>query len=218
MNKIIIFDLDGTLLYTLEDINDAINFALNKYNFKNNTLEETRNFVGNGASILVKRSIYHIKNPILFLNNPVVEQVLDLYNKKYSKIKFNHTRAYDNVIETLKSFKEKGYKLAVLSNKPDLDTKRIIEYYFNGIFDLVEGAMKEYQLKPDKRHVLSIIDRLGCKTCDATFVGDSLTDIKTARNANIRCVSVSYGYVDKNVLRLYNNNIIDNFKDLEKYI
>ncbi len=218
MNKSIIFDLDGTLLYTLGDINSAINFALKSFNLRENTLEQTREYVGLGSMTLVKKSIYHIKNPVLFINNPISTQVLDLYNKKYREIQLNTTRPYDTVIQTLKSLKDKGYKLAVLSNKPDIDTKTIINHYFEGVFDIVEGDNDNYRLKPNHKHLKDLIYKLGSKVENTIYVGDSITDIKTAHNANVKCISCTYGYVDKEILKLYNKYTIDKFSEILELI
>lgn len=208
--KSIIFDLDGTLLYTLEDINDAINFALLSFNLRPNSIEETRKFVGNGAKTLVLRSMYHRYDVRLFLKNTLFDQIYSLYMEKYLSIRLNKTKPYDGIVDVLNELKSKGYNLAVLSNKPARDTTAIINNYFNNIFDIVLGSNDNYNLKPDPTLLNHIISYFGTNKENVIYVGDSLVDILTARNANVKCISVSYGYNDKDILLKDNNVVIDN--------
>jgi len=212
--KCIIFDLDGTLLYTLEDINDAINFALSSFNIRKNSLDETKTYVGNGAKDLVLRSIYHRYDTRLFLKNAFFDEVYKKYQEKYSKIRMNKTRPYDGIVELLNDLANKGYLLAVLSNKPDKDCKEIINKYFPNIFNLVVGQREGIPLKPNPYVLEEIMNKLDITKEDIIYVGDSLVDIEFSKNANIKCVSVSYGYCLKDILKLKNDLICDNVKEL----
>ena len=212
--KCIIFDLDGTLLYTLEDINDAINFALSSFNIRKNSLDETKTYVGNGAKDLVLRSIYHRYDTRLFLKNAFFDEVYKKYQERYSEIRMNKTRPYDGIVELLNDLANKGYLLAVLSNKPDKDFKEIINKYFPNIFNLVVGQREGIPLKPNPYVLEEIMNKLDITKEDIIYVGDSLVDIEFSKNANIKCVSVSYGYCLKDILKLKNDLICDNVKEL----
>lgn len=216
--KSIVFDLDGTLLYTLEDINDAINFALYSFNQRPNSLDETKSYVGDGAKELVLRSMYHKYDIRMFLKNTLFDQIYETYMDKYLELRMNKTRPYDGIVELLNSLKEKGYKLGVLSNKPDRDTKDMINHYFPDTFDVVLGARENVALKPDAKPLLDIIDMLGSNKEDTIYVGDSLVDIYTCKNANVKCISASYGYCSKDILSLRNDIIVDKPLDILEVI
>lgn len=202
--KGVIFDLDGTLLYTLQDITDALNYAILKNGLKEISLDEARNFVGSGAKVLIERVI---NNNEYILNNKIKKSI-DLFNNlyndymdKYKVICTNTTRPYNGIVRTLNTLKRLGIKLAVLSNKPDRDTKAVINRYFDhGLFDLVYGAREGVALKPSPEPVNEILKLLNLTRDEVIYVGDSDIDCKTATNSGIYGLMVCYGYKTKKEL------------------
>lgn len=192
MIKAIIFDMDGTILYTLQDLADSTNYALEKCGFKKRSLDEIRNFVGNGAYKLIERATEAQK--------PAVEKCYKIFLEHYGKNSANSTQPYKNAVETLKKLKEKGLKLAVLSNKPDSEVKKLSEKYFKGIFDISRGESVEFPKKPDPAALLSILSCFGIGKDECFLAGDSEVDLETAQNAGIGCLSVCWGYKSEEFL------------------
>lgn len=184
--KGIIFDLDGTLLYTLEDLFNSVNFALLKCDLKERTLEEVKRFVGNGIKKLIERAIANNKDKF--------SDCYKYFLEHYSTNSINTTRPYKNVLKGLKELKEKGLKLAILSNKDDSEVKKLSKYFFKDIFDISLGTSSNFDKKPDPKSTLYIIKELNLKKEDVVFIGDSEVDIQTAKNAGIECLSVLWGY------------------------
>lgn len=209
--KGIIFDLDGTLLYTLEDLKNSVNYSLEKLNLKPVTLEETRKYVGNGILNLIKRATGEDKE--------YVEECLKLFKEHYSKNLTANTKPYPGILKTLKQLKEKNIKLAVLSNKLDTMVKSLTEYYFKGIFDFVSGETDEFPKKPDSKSSKSIIRQFGLKNEEVLFVGDSEVDILTAKNTGLTCISVTWGYKSRDFLSKNGaEHIIESPKEILKYV
>ncbi len=209
--KGIIFDLDGTLLYTLVDLQDSVNYALIKNGLKKRTIEEIKSFVGNGIEKLIERAVYPKKEKF--------DICLSDFKHHYKKNSINKTKPYFSVVENLKKLKQKGFKLAVLSNKIDSEVKKLCDYFFFGIFDIALGAKEDFLKKPDSKSTLYIIEQLNLSKQEVVLIGDSEVDIKTAKNAQIECLSVSWGYKDKDFL-IRNNaaKIFDDFSSLSDYL
>lgn len=205
MKKIVIFDLDGTLLNTIEDITDSFNFVLEEYKLRKASIDEMKYFVGSGVDNLVKRAIKKI------LGETNYEQNLDKYflefkNKyqaNYEKNQRNKTRLYDGILELVKSLKANNVKIAVLSNKPDNDVKNIIKYYFKEIeFDYVQGSSIEVGIKPGILGVEKILSNLNINNKDEVlFVGDSDVDVLTAQNASVDCAACLWGFRKEDELK-----------------
>ncbi len=212
--KLIVFDLDGTLINSLPDIHNAINYSLRHFNLKPNTLLQTQKYIGNGTLNLVKRSALKMYDVRLILTSPLVEVVYEFYNDYYSSHNLIKTDKYKNTLETLHELKNRGYKLAVLSNKPDRDTKFIVSRFFENVFDMVLGQTN-LPIKPDKAGLIEIINKLNIDISETLYIGDSLVDIALARNAGCKILSVSYGYTNKEVLALAKPDyLIDDFKQI----
>ena len=126
--KVVVFDMDGTLLYTLEDLTDSVNFALEKCNLKKRNINEIREFVGDGVYKLIERAVGD--------NVEKIGECFIIFKNHYSKNSTNNTKPYKGAEETLKKLKDKGLKLAVLSNKPDLEVKKLSKLFFEDIFDI----------------------------------------------------------------------------------
>jgi len=209
--KALIFDMDGTILYTLQDLADSVNFALEKCGLKQRTLDEIRNFVGNGVNKLIERATGNKKDKI--------EKCFQYFIEHYKKNSTNKTVPYENAVEILEKLKEKGLKLAVLSNKPDEEVKKLSEKYFNGIFQIAKGESPQFPKKPNPAALNEIIKTFNVKKEECLFIGDSEVDIQTAKNAEVDCISVTWGYKTKEFL-IKNNakKLFDNFQELFEYV
>lgn len=192
--KAIIFDLDGTLLDTLEDLKDSMNNALNSCGYEGITLKQARSYVGNGAERFLELSLPHGKS------NKDFDKCLQLFKIHYSNNMENKTRPYNGVLELLKEIKAKGYKTAVVSNKFDAAVKKICPKYFNGYIDIAIGESEIVQKKPAPDSVYIALKELGCDKSQACYVGDSDVDANTAKNACIEFIGVSWGFRDKELL------------------
>ena len=182
----ILWDLDGTLLDTLEDLMDGVNYALQQFELPPRTYEEIRQFVGNGAANLISRAVEGRADE---------KAVLDTFKTYYNAHCQVKTRPYDGVLEALAQLGEK-YPMAIVSNKPDSAVKPLCEQYFPGIYSLGERA--GCPRKPAADMVFAAMKDIGVETC--VYVGDSEVDIATAKNAGVECLSVLWGFRDKDVL------------------
>lgn len=211
----IIFDLDGTLLNTLEDLADSTNFALDKLSYPPHSTEEIKSFVGNGVAKLIERAIPNGRK------NPDFDKCLNIFKKHYSQNMYNKTRPYDNIINLLTELKNKNYKLAVVSNKFDSAVKELCEKYFPDLIDIAIGENEAMGIKkkPAPDTVLQVLDILKIDSLQAIYVGDSDVDIMTAKNSNMRCISVTWGFRDREFLIKNNAEIIiDKPKEIIDYL
>jgi phosphoglycolate phosphatase len=189
-----IFDLDGTILDTLDDLADTINFALSNSGFPKRTRDEVRRFVGNGINRLVERAVPADTSPE---EAKKVRADFEAHYKAHCAIK---TRPYDGIIEILKTLRESGVKAAVVSNKPDFAVKDLCELYFPGMLDFAVGEREGVRRKPAPDSVLTVLEKLSTDSKKAVFIGDSDVDIETARNAGIDCISVDWGFRSREFL------------------
>ena len=182
----ILFDLDGTLLNTLEDLLDATNYALAQCGYPARTLSELRWFVGNGAENQIRMSLPAGASP------EEVQRVLKIYKPYYTEHCQVKTQPYDGIWESLAILKEK-YPIAVVSNKPDAAVKALCGQMFPGIFALGEAPDCPRKPAPDMVH--KACRAIGVDTC--VYVGDSEVDVRTAKNAGVPCLSVLWGFRDR---------------------
>jgi phosphoglycolate phosphatase len=209
----IIFDLDGTLLNTLEDLTDSVNYTLVLYGFPCRTIEEVRNFVGNGVGRLMELSIPD------GLNNPQFEKCLENFRDHYSKNMQNKTNAYEGILVLLRQLSKKDYKIAIVSNKFDTAVKELNQIYFSEYIKVAIGESAKISKKPAPDTVFKALEELNSTTDKTVYVGDSEVDVKTAKNAKIICVGVTWGFRDRGVLEQEcADYIIDNPEDLLKII
>lgn len=196
MKKAVIFDLDGTLLNTLDDLADSTNYALSKFGYPTRTIEEVRQFVGNGVAKLIERAIPDGKN------NPNFEKCLSIFKENYAQNMYNRTAPYNGIIEMLSNLKSKGIKIAVVSNKFDLAVKELCKKYFEGFIDFAAGENEAQGIKkkPAPDTVISVLNEFNFAPEDAVYVGDSDVDIMTAKNSKMPCISVTWGFRDKKFL------------------
>ncbi len=190
MKKLVIFDLDGTLLNTIADLGVATNFALEQCHFPTHDLAEYKNFVGNGINKLFERALpENERNPLNI--SCIREQFLPFYGRHNC----DHTRPYEGIELLLKNLQARGVKIAVASNKYQAATERLVRHYFPEIdFVAVFGQRDGVPLKPDPQVVFDILQRTNCQKSDALYVGDSGTDMQTAQNAEVEAVGVTWGF------------------------
>ncbi len=191
-NKIVIFDLDGTLLDTLEDLCDAVNYILKRYGCPARSMEEVRAFVGNGAEMLMRRAVPADFDMSLFA--VCLQEYVDYY-EAHSQIK---TKPYPGVLEMLQMLKAAGVKTAVTSNKPDGAVKLLSKRYFGDLIDAALGDREGIARKPSPEPCCLVMKELGCT--EAVFVGDSEVDVATAKNAGIPEISMTWGFRDRDCL------------------
>lgn len=189
----VIFDLDGTLLNTLEDLTDAVNYALSKYHLPQRTISEVRGFVGNGVRRLMMKAVPNGEN------NPEFESVLTTFKQYYDVHCNDKTRPYEGVLELIDALKERNVKLAIVSNKVDSAVQILKKRYFPQI-GVAVGDCEGIQRKPAADSVLLAMTKCDAKKDTSVYVGDSEVDIETAKNAGIKCISVLWGFRDKEQL------------------
>lgn len=186
----ILWDLDGTLLNTLEDLTDAVNYALARFGCPPRTMEEVRTFIGNGAAKLIRRSLPGKAD------DPDPEQVLAVYQTYYNAHSQVKTAPYPGVEAALKVLTGK-YPMAIVSNKPDAAVKPLCKAWFGDIF--ARGESTDCPRKPAPDMVVKAMEAIGVETC--VYVGDSEVDVRTAKNAGVPCLSVLWGFRGEEELR-----------------
>ncbi len=191
----VIFDLDGTLLDTLEDLADAVNHVLRENGMQERSLEEVRRFVGNGVRRLLELAVPGGKG------EPGFEEILARFREYYGRHCNDKTHAYDGILPLLRKLTERGYALAIVSNKPDAAVKELAEIYFEGLVPVAIGEREGIAKKPAPDTVFSALKELGRPAERAVYVGDSEVDIMTARNAGLPCITVLWGFREEAFLR-----------------
>jgi phosphoglycolate phosphatase len=187
MSKIgIIFDMDGTLLDTLEDLTDAVNVALEENGHPQRTLEEMRRFVGNGAATMIRRAAPE---------GAEQQPIMDVFVKWYGLHCQDKTRPYEGIMEALEVLKAK-YPVAVVSNKPDYAVKLMSQQLFPGVHGV--GEIQGVPRKPAPDMVYAAMKEIGVEQC--IYIGDSDVDLATAQNAGVPCISVLWGFRTKEEL------------------
>ena len=194
MYKAVIFDLDGTLLDTLGDLADSVNEMLREFSCPERSLDEVRLFVGNGMKNLVKRSVPEDFDTSRFTS------AYEFFRQSYKKNMRNKTRPYDGIIQCLENLKEQGITVAVTSNKNDDAVKGLCEEYFGSLIDVAVGVKDGVSPKPDPAMVNNVIKDLNIEKAECIFVGDSDTDIITAKNTGLKSIGVLWGFRDREVL------------------
>lgn len=193
--QLVVFDLDGTILDTLEDLADSLNYALEKFGYPKRTLQEVRRFVGNGLLSLVCRALPKETD------ENVAQEVLFELKAHYKIHCADKTKPYAGIMEVLSDLKETGVKLAVVSNKADYAVQILCEQYFPGIFDLAVGERDGVKKKPAPDAVYAVLEALQIKKEQAVYVGDSEVDIFTAKNVGMSSILVDWGFRDAGFLK-----------------
>ncbi len=191
----VVFDMDGTILNTLDDLADAVNVALKAYQMPERTIEEVRRFVGNGIRLLMERAVPD------GADNPRFEEVFAKFKEYYGVHCNDKTRAYDGILPLFCELKEAGYAMAIVSNKIDSAVKELSEIYFDGIITVAIGETEGVAKKPAPDMVEKALKELGKTKETAVYVGDSDVDLMTAKNSGLPCISVLWGFRDEVFLK-----------------
>jgi phosphoglycolate phosphatase len=189
----VIFDLDGTLLDTIDDLTGSLNHALKRHGFPERTAAEAKRFIGNGASRLVELSIPG------GLANPLFAACLSTFRDHYAENTQN-TRPYPGIMELLSRLSERGFRLAIVSNKPDAAVKELSRTWFGALIDVAIGESDGIRRKPDPAMVDAALKQMHAEPSRCAYVGDSEVDVQTARNAGMPCIGVTWGYRDRDTL------------------
>ena len=210
MDKFVVFDLDGTLIDTLTGLTEAVNLTLKEINKPYiYTKEEIKTFIGRGAKRLFALASKNDNNPAEF----------ELFLKNYERCQYI-SQVFPGVKKTLLVLKEKGYKLIIYSNKPDSILQKLIKEKLGDIdFSYVQGQDNRYPPKPDITLLRNILNKLNLKVEDGIYVGDSIVDLETARNASMKCVIFSFGYGDqKEIINSSPDFYFDKFEQLNEIL
>ena len=190
-----IFDLDGTTISTLEDIQDAVNMTLRENGYPEKERDEVRMAVGNGSRKLIERTVP------AGLSEERIQELLKRYVEIYSNNYNIKTHAYDGVYDLLRKLQEEGVLLSINSNKPDHLTKALIEECFPGIiFVGVFGDLKERPKKPNPTIANQLVEMMGLQKAEVLYIGDSETDIETAKNTGLKSIGCLWGFRDRKTL------------------
>lgn len=186
----IIFDLDGTLMNTLDDLTISTNHALSQMGFPTRTIDEVRQFLGNGVRTLIEMALPEKTT------EDTIERTISCFLQHYTSHCKDHSRPYDGILELLSSLKKMGVKMAIVSNKPEVEVKKLNAEHFAEFIDVALGENEKSGIprKPSPAMVYEAINQLGAEPGKSLYVGDSDVDILTARNAGIDCLSVTWGF------------------------
>lgn len=209
----VIFDLDGTLLDTLGDLTDSVNVSLQKFDIPIRSQEEVKSFVGKGLRTLMKKAVLGGEE------NPQFEEVFEFFREYYRTHCNIKTKPYEGVLELMKELQGRGIKMAIVSNKIDAGVKELNEMFFAQYTDVAIGERNGISRKPAPDSVNEAIRILGVEKKHAMYVGDSDVDILTAKNAELRCVSVTWGFRDEEFLLKHGaGNVIHRPLELLEYL
>lgn len=212
MKKLIVFDLDGTLVNTIYDIANSMNKALEEYGFKTHSTDEYINFIGEGVIVLGKKAIGEE------VSEEILNSVITRYKEIYKRNLTNLSKPYPNMNEVLDELLSKGYKLGVISNKPHEDTKEVINYYFPNKFSYVQGAKEGVSRKPSPMAMEILINEFNLDISEVSYVGDSQYDAMFSENCGCDYYLFTYGYSKKEVLETYKPiAFLNESADLLKY-
>lgn len=193
--RIAIFDMDGTILNTLEDLADTMNYCLKMYGMQERSLSEIKSFVGNGIRRLVEQAVPNGTDEGII--DEIYATFIDYY-KDHCALK---TRPYDGIRKVLKELKGKGVLTAVVSNKADYAVKKLCKEYFDGLFDCSVGDKEGIRRKPYPDSVISVMEHFEANQNEAVYIGDSDVDYQTAQNAGVDVIMVSWGFREEDYLR-----------------
>ena len=190
MKKAILFDLDGTLLNTLTDLTNSINFMLAHFNFQSLSEDKVRRLLGNGAKQLVELAIGQEVSKSDF------ETYYNFYDAYYQAHSEDTTAPYEGIPQVLEGLKKKGYRMAVISNKQDWAVKQLIDKIFPNTFEVALGVTDDGIKKPDPRMIEKVLKAMNLNASEAYMIGDSEADIETGKNANMAVIACLWGFRD----------------------
>lgn len=215
MKKLVVFDLDGTLVDSIYDLGNAVNFALKEYNLPLHPMSDYYTFVGNGMEDLVRKSLGDKGG-----DDELYLKVRKIFDSHYNAHSNDNTSAYDGISELLETLKSKGIKTAVLTNKDQEYVGAILDKCFpNHKFDLYYGQRQGVMRKPHPQAFELLLDELKVAKDDCLYIGDSEVDVKTAFNAEVELVAVTWGYRSvKTLLDAGAKNIVNTPKEILNYV
>ena len=191
----ILWDLDGTLLDTLEDLADATNAVMRMHGYPTHSPEAVRSFVGNGARVLIEKAVP------AGTDEAKIDTVLGDFKEYYGKHSADATKPYEGILECLRALRAAGVRTAVVSNKPDFAVKALSAQYFDGLFDMAIGDREGVRKKPAPDSVFEVMRAVGVSSAESVYIGDSDVDVQTAKNAGIDGIFVSWGFRSAQILR-----------------
>ncbi len=196
MNKIntVIFDMDGTVLNTLDDLTDAVNYVFSKFDLPARDKEDYRKFFGNGIGYAMKCAAPAGTDDALF------DKMVPIFRDYYNEHCLDKTAPYEGILDLMKALYDKGYKMAIVSNKIDSAVKELNEMFFSKYVSVAIGEKPRIRRKPAADTVIAALSELGSSRGEAIYVGDSEVDLQTARNSGLPCIAVLWGFRDKELL------------------
>ena len=192
--KLAIFDMDGTILSTFDDLANGVDYALSENGLPARNKQETRAALGRGVRFLIEQSVP------AGLSDAEISKVEDDFLKYYKVHSMDNTRPYDGIVELIKEVRASGVKTAVVSNKIDSAVKELCANFFEGAFDVAYGERLGIPRKPDPKPINAIIDEFGLSKDEVVYIGDSEVDLLTANNAGINHIIVTWGFRDRDFL------------------
>lgn len=193
--KAVLFDLDGTLLDTLDDLTDSVNFAMDSMGWQRRGREEVRLFLGNGI-----RRLMELCSP-RNISGDEFERAFGIFKEHYDRHNQDKTKPYEGVLEVMAKLKEKGIKMAIVSNKVGSAVDMLYDKFFKDYADLAVGDMPGFRRKPAPDSCDYAIKKLGIDKREVVYVGDSEVDLATAKNTGLDCITVLWGFRDEDFLR-----------------
>ena len=211
--KAVLFDMDGTVLDTLGDLAAAVNHTLREFSMPERSIAEVAAALGNGAAYLIAHTV-PAGTP-----KELTDKVLAAYAPYYDAHCDILTGPYDGIVPLMQKLRERGVKLAVISNKQDTAVKPLAEKYFPGLLEIAVGESAEVRRKPNPDAVLAALRHIGVERGDAIYVGDTEVDLQTARNAGMECASVDWGFrTREQLVKIGAEHIFDTVQELEEYL
>lgn len=211
----VLWDLDGTLLNTLADLTDSVNFALSHYGMPERTQAQVCSYIGTGARNLISLAV------LPGTEDAKIDEICTFFREYYAKNCDIKTGPYEGILTLLEKLKNEGIKLAIISNKPDRATKILSRLYFGDYVDIAVGENEAAGIrrKPAPDAVLAAIDELGVEKERCVYIGDSETDVFTAKNSGLPCISVTWGFRDRETLiKSGAEKLIDTAAELEEFL
>ena len=190
----IVFDMDGTVLNTLDDLTVSVNYVLEKYGMPGRTSKEYRMFFGNGIRHALELALPEGASP------EMLDEMVPVFREHYDRHCLDNTRPYDGILDLMKELKDRGYKMAIVSNKIDSAVKELNTRFFSEFVDVAIGEKPGIKRKPAPDTVYEALKELKSDVNEAVYIGDSEVDYATAQNSGLKCISVLWGFRDKEYL------------------
>lgn len=214
--KACIFDLDGTLTNTLESMTYSVNLTLEEMGLSKITKDQCRLFVGNGARVLMEKSLKAAGD----IDASRIEEGMEIYGRIFDRNCTYHVTPYEGIPEMLKALKDKGIQLAVLSNKPDRQTVKVVKAIFGEeLFDYAQGQKEGIRRKPEPDGVWYLMEQMHVSKEECLYIGDSEVDAATGRNAGLKTIGVLWGFRDRKTLETAGvDDLIDRPDELLQFV